>query len=87
MGQILRAFSTMITPHKLLHIPEIVSLVLNYADNQTLFASALVCKAWLEPALDELWKCVKDPFVLFNLLGPMHLISADVVRVDFVVIC
>ncbi|KAF8530111.1 hypothetical protein BU17DRAFT_35771 [Hysterangium stoloniferum] len=61
--------------HSALRIPEILSLVLNYTDHQTALSSALACKTWLNPALDELWRCIKDPFALFKLLGPMHVTS------------
>ncbi|KAF8523449.1 hypothetical protein BU17DRAFT_43779 [Hysterangium stoloniferum] len=61
------------TPHRLHNIPYVTSIIFNSADIKTCYACALVCKAWLEPALDELWRVIEQPVALFRLLGPMHL--------------
>ena len=57
-------------------IPEPLSLIFRYVDKTTLAASAIVCRAWLNPALNELWRCLDDPLVLLRLLSPMHTVNA-----------
>ncbi|KAF8521439.1 hypothetical protein BU17DRAFT_64930 [Hysterangium stoloniferum] len=58
---------------RLHNIPYVTAIIFNSADIKTCYACALVCKAWLEPALDELWRVIEQPVALFRLLGPMHL--------------
>lgn len=59
---------------RVLHIPEILSLIFRLSDTATRRNAALVCKAWMEPALDELWRSI-TPLPLFRLLAPMRLIG------------
>lgn len=39
-----------------LRIPEIVSEICNALDERSALSMALTCKAFLEPALDQLWR-------------------------------
>ncbi|KAF8580717.1 hypothetical protein K439DRAFT_1662647 [Ramaria rubella] len=57
---------------QVLNIPELLRFIFGYTDERTQVACALVCKTWLEPALDELWRHITTPDVLFRLLAPMH---------------
>ncbi|KAF8531496.1 hypothetical protein JB92DRAFT_2850527 [Gautieria morchelliformis] len=41
-------------------------------DKATNAACANVCRAWLNPSLNELWRCIDGPLVLLKLLAPMH---------------
>ncbi|KAF8523460.1 hypothetical protein BU17DRAFT_63752 [Hysterangium stoloniferum] len=68
---------TSTTPHRLHCRPDIISKIFNCVGESTCLASALVCKAWLEPALDELWRVIDKPVALFKLLGPMHVTNQD----------
>ncbi|KAG8961454.1 hypothetical protein FRC00_012218, partial [Tulasnella sp. 408] len=49
-------------------LPELVSMVFASADQATLAACAVVCRAWKESALDELWKHLDSILPLFRLL-------------------
>ncbi|KAF8510924.1 hypothetical protein BU17DRAFT_97658 [Hysterangium stoloniferum] len=65
------------TPHRVHNIPDITSIVFKCLNVETFMNHALVCKAWLEPALDEMWWYINQPVNLFKLLGPMHMTSQD----------
>jgi len=54
----------------LCRLPELLEIIFSYGDNSTVFACSLVCKVWLEPALNHLWRYIHDPLVLFHLLAP-----------------
>ena len=61
-------------PH-VLRIPELLSLIFRCMDKSNNAACAIVCKAWLNPALNELWRCLDDLLVLLRLLSPMHTVN------------
>lgn len=65
--------------HRVLHIPEILSLIFKFSDIPVRRNAALVCKLWMEPALDQLWRSV-TPLALFQLLAPMRLIDTHPVE-------
>lgn len=84
-------------PHHAISIPEILSLIFSYAafnsassgywSRISQFTSyACVCKSWMNPALDELWKDLDDPFMAFQLLAPLEMdhTSWSTVRSHFI---
>ncbi|KAF8526352.1 hypothetical protein BU17DRAFT_62327 [Hysterangium stoloniferum] len=50
------------TPHRVHNIPDITSIVFKCLNVETSLNHALVCKAWLEPALDEMWWYINQPW-------------------------
>ena len=60
--------------HQALEISDLLSLIFGYADKSNNAVCALVCKRWLDPALNALWRCIDDPVILLRLLAPMHTI-------------
>jgi hypothetical protein len=55
-----------------LRSPELLSLIFCCTDKGTNATCAIVCKAWLNPSLNELWRFIDDPLILLKLLAPMH---------------
>ena len=60
-------------PHHVLGIPELLSLTFSFLPNSSLTNCARVCKSWMDPALNELWKVLESPFPAFELLAPLEL--------------
>ena len=58
---------------RVLEIPEILDHVFSFLDNQSNTKNALVCKKWCEPALNNMWRDVLEPHILFGLLAPLKL--------------
>ena len=58
--------------HQALQTSDLLDIIFSYADKSDNAVCALVCKRWLDPALNELWRCVDDPVILWSLLAPMH---------------
>ena len=56
-----------------LKICEIIALIFSFLDTQSNARNALVCKAWSDPALDNVWRNVTRPFLLLGLLAPLQL--------------
>ena len=52
-------------------ISELLSHILRFSNQSTRAAAALTCRAWRETAVDELWREVKNPVRLFQLLAPL----------------
>ncbi|KIJ52031.1 hypothetical protein M422DRAFT_776328 [Sphaerobolus stellatus SS14] len=67
---------------QVLCISEILDLIFSFSTPGTQAASSQVCKTWLEPALNQLWKTIDDPYALFVLLAPLKL-REDTVDRDF----
>ncbi|KIJ53039.1 hypothetical protein M422DRAFT_25920, partial [Sphaerobolus stellatus SS14] len=51
---------------------ELQELVFTFCQKSTIFSASLVCKLWLQPVLNILWKDVPHPIVLFRLLKPWN---------------
>ena len=60
---------------RVLHLPELLLRILQYLDDSSLPSCALVCKGWLECALDLYWKELDCPTPLFALLSPFTKVS------------
>lgn len=60
-------------PHNALFTNDIIRLVFTLADPHEGRNYALVCKAWLEPAMDHHWAVVDDAARIFALLGQLHM--------------
>ena len=50
---------------------EVIHEVFRYNPRQEYLAYALVCHDWLDPALNSIWKEVRDPAILLSLLLPL----------------
>ncbi|KIJ43068.1 hypothetical protein M422DRAFT_47966 [Sphaerobolus stellatus SS14] len=59
----------------LCRLPEILEIIFSYATPGTVATSSLVCKAWLEPALNELWRSIDNPLILLGLLAPHKIVE------------
>ncbi|KAF9000305.1 hypothetical protein BDQ17DRAFT_1245744 [Cyathus striatus] len=46
-------------------------MIFSFLDHRANARNALVCKRWLEPALDTLWRDVDELYGLFSLLAPL----------------
>ncbi|KAF8531489.1 hypothetical protein JB92DRAFT_2825031 [Gautieria morchelliformis] len=57
---------------RVLRSPELLSLIFCCMDKANNAACAIVCRAWLNPSLNELWRCIHGPLILLKLLAPMH---------------
>lgn len=59
---------------RVLRVPELLSIIFSFLENNELVPCLRVCKAWFDPACDEVWELlsgrhsVKGPFTL--LTGP-----------------
>ena len=58
-----------------------MSLTFSYATPETQAAAALVCQAWLEPALDELWRELEWPGYALQVLAPFDPVTDKIGRV------
>lgn len=58
--------------HRLLNISEVLVLVINNLDRQSVLRAALTCRSWTEVALDALWRDLPSPTPLLTLLGPLE---------------
>ncbi|KAG8900847.1 hypothetical protein FRC00_010815 [Tulasnella sp. 408] len=60
-----------------LSIPELLSMVFSHSAKPELAISARVCKTWSDPALDELWKNLKNVFPLLQLVLDLDILRND----------
>ncbi|KAI0073081.1 hypothetical protein K474DRAFT_1700561 [Panus rudis PR-1116 ss-1] len=57
--------------HQAVQIPELLSLILSFLDEQTVARTATVSRRWADVALDISWKHVRDIRQLLCLLAPL----------------
>ncbi|KAG8944271.1 hypothetical protein FRC04_002067 [Tulasnella sp. 424] len=54
-----------------LEIPELVENIVSYLVRKDIVSAARVCRAWSEPALDQIWRNLPSIIPLFSLISPM----------------
>jgi hypothetical protein len=60
------------TTHRVLAIPELLQTIFSFGTRASNVSNALVCRSWLEPALDNVWREVDDIYYLLKILAPFH---------------
>ena len=60
------------TAHRVLSIPELLQTIFSFGSRASNVSNALVCRSWLEPALDQIWHEVDDIYYLLQLLAPLE---------------
>ncbi|KAG1869261.1 hypothetical protein C8R48DRAFT_631791 [Suillus tomentosus] len=66
----LASFMSVMQPHRVLFIPELLGIILSFVDEDDHVNNACVCKQWSEIALDIIWKEVDGLSRLLTLLRP-----------------
>ncbi len=56
--------------HRALHIAEVLRHICGVADNRTLAILARTCRAFQEPAIQTLWRCLTDLMPLVKCFPP-----------------
>ncbi|KIJ94186.1 hypothetical protein K443DRAFT_683973 [Laccaria amethystina LaAM-08-1] len=60
------------TTHRVLCIPELLTMIFRFLSRESNAENARVCRRWSDIALDALWRVVDDPPRLFGLLAPLR---------------
>lgn len=78
--QMLASFMSVMQPHRVLFIPELLGIILSFVDEDDHVNNACVCKQWSEIALDIIWKEVDGLSRLLTLLRPYKITGRYNVR-------
>lgn len=65
---------------KALGIPELLNMVISYAEQKDCVAAAQVARMWTSPALDRVWSELPLLAPLFGFLGELENFKGELVR-------